>query len=105
MKTSIYKGYYGWTAETGLNLPDNRFAKITTMKRHGGNLATTITVGTSNGDFFSTVMFQDYNKTLISEKVRVTEKAVKNQHQKALDDLTIQLDNIKRFYDGEPVAI
>ena len=33
MKTAYFKGYHGNQAETGVELPDNRYLKITTMKR------------------------------------------------------------------------
>ena len=101
MKTAYFKGYYGQQAETGLDLPDNRFLKITTMKRASGNLATTASVGKSNGDSFSFVVFQDFNKTLASEKVRVTEKAVKTQHDKVLENLDALKAEIAEFYSKE----
>jgi len=101
MKTAYFKGYYGQQAETGLDLPDNRFLKITTMKRASGNLATTACVGKSSGDSFSFVVFQDFNKTLANEKVRVTEKAVKTQHDKVLENLDALKAEIAEFYSKE----
>ena len=101
MKTAYFKGYYGHQAETGMDLPDNRFLKITTMKRSSGNLVTTATVGKSSGNSFSFVMFEDFNKTLLHEKVRVTEKAVKNQHDKALENLDALKAEIAEYYSKE----
>lgn len=101
MNTSYFKGYYGHQAETGMDLPDNRFLKITTMKRSSGNLATTATVGKSSGNSFSFVVFQDFTKTLVNEKVRVTEKAVKNQHDKVLENLDALKAEIAEYYSKE----
>ena len=101
MKTAYFKGYHGNQAESGVELPDNRFLKITTMKRSSGNLATTATVGKSSGNSFSFVVFQDFNKTLANEKIRVTEKAVKNQHDKVLENLDDLKAEIAEYYSKE----
>jgi hypothetical protein len=46
-------------------------------------------------------MFQDFTKNLASQKVRVTEKAVRTQHQQALDGIESLLAEIEDFYSKE----
>ena len=85
--TKIFKSFYGWQAETTIDLENGRALQFTTMKRHGGYLVTTAQVVSVKGDFVSYTMYQDFNKIVVSEKVRVTEKAVKAQHDKALKEV------------------
>lgn len=89
-KTKILNGLRGWEGRTLTTVNDQTF-KITTMKRSSGNLTTSaMPVEARRTQNFETIQFDSnaiFNKTisLQSEKVsRVTEKAVKSQHYKAL---------------------
>jgi len=102
-KTKAYKSYYGWQAESFIDLDFNGLVlNIVTSKRHNGMLSTTVNAGREEKGFFSTFIFQDYNKTLVQEKVKVTEKAVINQHN------SIDIESIKQsviaFYQQQDSA-
>lgn len=103
--TKIYKSYHhGWTGETKLTVNGQDF-EINTMKRSSGFLysnAQECQIG-DNGNI-SFMMFQDKSHSLINVKIRVTEKAVKEQHAKALivfDEMieagTIEVKESKKF--------
>lgn len=101
MNTIINKGYHGNQAKTTIKLDNDKILNITTMKRSNGLLSTTASVGTLKDGFISHMMFQDYAKTLISEKVRVTTKAVENQHNAALESIETIKADIEQFYQKE----
>lgn len=87
--TRYLNGFHGKSAETLINVNGQEW-KITTMKRHNGSLSSSamkVKTSKSNGfevtEFDSSAIFQA--KQLISERIsRVTEKAIKEQHEKAL---------------------
>lgn len=90
--THIAKSHFGWRAETTVKLDGSRILNFVTLKRSNGALITTASCGKSDGNFFSFVMFQDFNERVIAETpARVTEKVVADQHHRALQ----QLDTIK----------
>ena len=78
----IYKSqFYGWKADTQVELGNNKVLTITTMKRSNGSLATIASVGIQEGMFISHFMFTDYNKTIdVTYPKKVTQKAVETQH-------------------------
>ena len=99
MKKRIYKGYYGWTAETAIDLPANRVLTILTMKRSNGQLETTASVGTKDNGFVSHLVHQDYYKSLIIDSPkRVTEKVVQQQHDSV--DIEALIEQVSKFYGG-----
>lgn len=66
-------------------LSNSVYIEVLTCKRYGGNLVTTARVWTINPDgHSSTVMFQDYSETLITNRVRCTAKAVEQQQAQGL---------------------
>lgn len=92
MKTEVYKSIYGWKAETHIDLGNNRELHFTTMKRSNGVTVTNANVVRVSDGMCSFVVFQDYSEAILSEKLgRVTEKAVREQHQKAL----LRLEEVK----------
>jgi hypothetical protein len=91
----ISKGYHGWSAESEVKVGE-RLVRITTMKRSNGMLATMATAGKQEGLFFSFMVFQDFNKVLLQEKARCTEKAVAAQH--SLVDLAALTADVEAFY-------
>jgi hypothetical protein len=83
----ISKSHYGLTATTILNVNGQDW-RILSMKRYSGQLVTTAQacrIKKGNGyTSFEYVPGQDESFTLLSEQVRVTEKAIKAHHEKAL---------------------
>ena len=75
---------YGWTVTSYLDFQDDIKIKIKTMKRHTGWLGTIATAMRQSGAFESHFMNSDYSALIVSEKVRVTEKAAMAQHMEAL---------------------
>lgn len=97
---SINKGYYGWTAESEVELGGNRLIRFTTMKRSSGKLITSAQSLQDNGRGALTfIMFQDFNKCVLSsDPKRVTEKVVLEQHNKALELQNDIVTEAKSFY-------
>jgi hypothetical protein len=85
-ETHVRKGAYGWRACTSIPFGDRQI-EVTTMKRSNGALATTACCGKQEGLCFTYVVFEDFHMHVIREVVRVTEAAVRAQHQKALEKL------------------
>lgn len=100
MKTYYYKGHNGHKMETSKELPNGKTLKLATYKS-GGNLSTYASVGISTDNTFTTMLFQDFMKKVISEKVRVTEKAVRAQHHQALNQLDELEAEIAEYYSNE----
>lgn len=92
--TPAYKSSYGWKAETSVPLEAPYELRITTLKRIGGKLGTTarrVTVS-ADGCIETFVCFQDFLEYVITEApARITEKAVADQHRRALQ----HIDDIK----------
>ncbi len=107
MNTRIYKDFYNhWHAKTTIGIGNSRELTISTNKNSRGLLVTTATVGTfDDRGMVSHLVYQDYCHTWLSNKKRVTEKAVSKQHQDFLDE-SIQdvIDDINRFYATKKVA-
>ncbi|MFA6199287.1 MAG: hypothetical protein WC679_02610 [Bacteroidales bacterium] len=94
MKTSIYKGCRGWTAESSIEQGEI-VLQFVTMKRCSGELATTVQVLDVEGTY-KVFNYGNFSKTLIAEKVsRVNEKSVTNQHEQitkaSLDELFLEI--------------
>jgi hypothetical protein len=83
--TYIHKGFHGWVAYTKVTNLDGKDYRISTMKRSNGKLTSFAQEGEYKGNAFSYVVFQDPLITLIETKpAKVTEKAVSEQHDKAI---------------------
>lgn len=76
--------HYGWTVVSYLEFRGDLRIKLTTMKRHSGKLVTTASAMKNDGAFESHMMYADFSQNVISETVRVTEKAALAQHNAAL---------------------
>lgn len=105
-QTSVtLKDHYGaWTSKTQIELPNDHILEFSTSKRSSGVLSTTANVHKVEGNFITHRMFQDYSKQIVSEKVRVTEKAVRAQHAVALQHLDQVLSEVKAQYNFEQTA-
>lgn len=90
--------YHGWEAETIVIVNGQKW-QVTTLKRHNGALTSTAmrirTEETKQGftvtQFDSSDVFNTL--TLITEKVRVTQNAVRSQHEKALLIFDAKIDS------------
>lgn len=104
MSTVYSKNRYGHSAETTVELENKRLLKISTSKstisrrlqttatvhtRDGGALVHKFAFGSRNGDF---------SKRMCSQETRVTEKAVREQHQQALAQLKGILQEVQDHY-------
>jgi hypothetical protein len=77
----LYKNAYGdWTAEETYRVDDTRVMRVLTMKRFGGALVTSATVGTIAGSAFMYNPSEDYSERLGDVRMRCTEKVVRTQH-------------------------
>jgi len=102
--TTVTNGLYGWKAVDIVPLscvPDKQI-NLATMKRASGSVATIVNVETVTkyGVIYSP--FSDFNKVLIKRKVRATEKAIRAQHEEAMRDLDILVQEAINFYTGTP---
>jgi len=94
----------GNICETLVPASNGKHLQVTTMKRYGGGLSTTVTAvevqPPSASGFWgvSYMPFSDYNVCALRESVRCTEKAIRGQHQKVLDAIDQYLDECEAFY-------
>lgn len=91
MNTTIYKGHYGWIAETFI---DNTYL-ITTMKRYSGQLVSGIKHGKWEGNIFTHEPYSEVNQRLKAYRHnvnRVTEKAVREAHELAVSHYRQELN-------------
>jgi len=86
MKTRNYVSAHGRIIETEIEIPinDKKQFSISTMKRFNGNVSSNVIEESIDGNF-KRYSFGDYSETLVSEKIRATEKAMLNQHQRAIE--------------------
>jgi hypothetical protein len=78
----------GWRATTEIHLPaisDNTYLEVNTYKRSTGGLVTWANVITKEGCFNVSTPFSNKSGMIFMNMIeRVTEKAVKKQHDEAL---------------------
>lgn len=95
--TKVIKSNYGWKAETSVELDDKYSLLITTSKRLNRKLAT-IAIRAEVSEHFITTVFGDFYEKVIEEDVRVTEKSVTDQHNRALEHLDAIKARCAAFY-------
>lgn len=111
-RTIVHKRRDGWEAITYFEIgpakhdhhsePGIRSLRISTSKRSRGGISTSATAVVLCPDgTMSWLPFEDFNKHLIAEKVRCTEKSVREQHAKALEQAEAILAEAKAFYAGK----
>lgn len=106
MKTEVYKSIYGWKAETHIDLGNSRELHFTTMKRSSGFTLTTANCITVKDGFNTFAPFTDYSDNVLAQKLdRVTEKAVREQHQKALLRLEEVKSKVRAHYAAKGVQL
>lgn len=96
--------HYGWTVVSYHELRDNIQIKITTMKRHSGKLVTMASAMRRDGAFESHMMYRDFSQSVVSDTVRVTEKAALAQHNAALAKLEEIMLAASQHYDAKNAA-
>ena len=105
--TRIYKDvHYGWTAITLLPVPqlsDKTYLEVVTMKRSSGALCTSCLIQKESTEgSLSHVMYKDFRKTIYQNKVRCTEKAVREQHELALQNIATTISEaVVHYSKGE----
>jgi|LakMenEpi03Aug12_release.lakeMendotaPanAssembly.Ray.scaffolds.fasta_scaffold163132_6 hypothetical protein len=106
MQTKINRDLRGaWQANSRIMLDDKTVLCISTHKTFSGALVTSAAVNHLTDDGFeSHTMFGDFHKIIIANKVRVTESAVKAQHDAALLVLDSIKDEIATFYANKEAA-
>lgn len=104
--TDIKKDYYGLTAETEINLnkatdEGAMMLRITSSKRSSGTVSASASVIYRKPDgCFSTMLFQDYSKTIAQAKIaRVNEKTLGEFHAKALENVAAVLEAVNAHYN------
>ena len=104
-ETTIRKNAHGqWTATTIIMLSDTHQFSLTTSKRGDGYVTSSASVGHVSADGRSTIhmMFEDYSKTLHSQKYpRVTSKVIESQHAEVLVDIDGWVNEARAKYHLE----
>ena len=105
MNTHYSNGRSGHAAKTTIALPNlgaGMALVVSTFKDNRGMLVTQASahvISVMNGQEFMTFrLMQDYSNPVLREKVRVTEKAVHEQHARALDLIPTVLDDVCSHY-------
>ena len=105
MNTLYSNGRSGYAAKTTIALPNlgaGMALVVKTFKDNRGMLVTQASahvISVMNGQEFMTFrLMQDYSKPVLREKVRVTEKAVQDQHRRALALIPTVLDDVRTHY-------
>ena len=108
MNTHYSNGRSGYAAKTTIALPNlgaGMALVVSTYKDNRGMLVTQASahvISVMNGKEFMTFrLYTDYSKPVLREKVRVTEKAVRDQHARALILLWLEptvLDDVRTHY-------
>ena len=103
--TRVFKNAYNdWCAEDEVAINDGRILKVTTMKRHNKSLATTVTAGKRDGNFFTYVVFQDFSKTVLATRpARITQGAVTEQHALVIAQIDHTKRDVNEFYGQQKV--
>ncbi len=90
IQTKYFKGFRGYKAESIIQLTEVSRLNIETFKRHDKHLRTNAYVSHKEGTFYSFMPFSDFNTEVEADNcARVTPKAVKEQHLKALNQVDV----------------
>lgn len=107
-ENAAYKGATGWQAETRYDFPHpgggTWTLKVRTNKDSRKNLATAVSVDKVDGAFLSHRLFTDYHAIVARSPVRVTEKAVKEQHAEMLKSVETLMANAVEHYQTKGEA-
>jgi hypothetical protein len=96
----VFKNSFGWAAESFFPLDDTTRITITTMKRSGGLITTTVRGSRKEGEFFFWTVCKDYSMTWgISKGIRATPKTVADEHLTVLNQLDKIKSEVVAFYE------
>jgi hypothetical protein len=96
----IFQSAFGWKAESFFPLDDTTRITITTMKRYGGLLTTTVTGSRKEGEMYYWTVCKDYSRTWgVSKSIRATQKTVAEQQQTVLAQLDQIKSEVVAFYE------
>jgi len=105
MKTKISRDLRGaWQGQSYVPLENNRAIRVGTIKTHSGAIVSSATVVNMESMGFSYMPFSDYSKRLIVSNVRATEKAITEQHTKAIEMVADIMPEIAAFYAAKEEA-
>jgi hypothetical protein len=103
-KVIARKEQRGWVARSKVALTDKMVLELITMKRSGGQLATTATVGRVENGFVSHIVYQDFSKVVAtSSPGRITQSTVETQHNAVDVDAVVQ--QARTFYKMDEVTV
>jgi hypothetical protein len=88
----------GYQAVSMIPFDATRSLRIVTRK-YLGELASTASIVTNTDMGFTFMMFKDWNALVASDKIRVTSKAVKEQHEKVLTKVEDYKKAAQQFYE------
>lgn len=102
--TTVSKGRDGWKAETRIPLErgNGYQLRISTWKGQRG-VYTSAGTERLDGAFVTTRIFRDFRETVIQPEGRCTEKTVREQHARALQQLP-QIIEREAAWEAEQVA-
>lgn len=93
-------------ADSSFELSDGRSLEVKTYKHSRGGVVSYAQVGKSEDGLFRFMVFSDFNKVLKHSDVRVTAKAVENQHSEVLSFINDEfLDEIELYYATKEGAV
>jgi len=98
METRIYKGHDGFQATTNVKVEGTPFHLKISTRKINKQLATTASCHVCNGNSETHRIYQDYYQRLLTDAVRVTEKAVTTQHHEALGQIDRILGMVREYY-------
>ena len=103
MHTRISRDLHGaWQANTRIMLDERNALRINTHKLSNGKLVTSAThVTCDDNGFESFIVFQNFHKLVIVKQCRVTEQAVRSQHDAALVMLDSLKDEMTAYYNNK----
>lgn len=110
-ETKMRKGYDGWRAESEISLgaaeDGERVLKLSTSRNSRGGLSSfaSTCIRKDEGGYYSErhAIFGDYAKNFNPVPcARVTEKAVKDAHTKALEQFPAIIEEAKAYYAKQP---
>lgn len=98
METRISKGQDGYKAVTDIKVEGTPFTLRISTRKINKHLATTASCHVCNGNSETHRVYQDYYARLLTDAVRVTEKAVTTQHNEALGQIDRILGMVQEYY-------
>ena len=105
IETRINRGLTStWKAESYVHLTPTTGLRITTSKNHAGKLVTTAQHVRFDDGVETFMLFADFHKFIIVKDVRVTENAVKAQHDAALLLIDSIVNECEEFYRNKKDA-